>query len=323
MQLIKSLAEIDYKVSKTLNFLATVISVDSEGDSERKKPFRATLKLEESGELTSICSWSFENLQTFKDLVLTDDVYQFEGIPSLYKDTEKQIRIGNIRPANMKSTKKIVKSANVDDIKAGITNLIETYISKTGPYSVYRDIIDKLVMNNPKFWTWPAATKIHHAYPGGLAKHTLNTAKNAVAIWQTYQGENLNIALIVAGAILHDIGKISEYNADGSRTVYGNLIPHPVAGYSKVFNVVKELGLDPEKSTQVVMLLHTILTHHEKLEYGASTQPNILEALIIARSDMLDANFETVTEAINTVEVNTSTEKLMPLDYMSFFKWHN
>ena len=158
------------KSPKHLNFLATVISVDGEGDAERKKPFRATLKLEESGEVTQICSWAFENLQTYKDLVLSDAVYQFEGIPSLYKDTEKQIRVGNIRNANMKSTKKIVKSADIGDIKAGIMTLVETYISKTGPYAIYRDIIERLVINNEKFWTWPAASRIHHAYPGGLAK---------------------------------------------------------------------------------------------------------------------------------------------------------
>ena len=323
MQLIKSLSEIDYKNSAPLNFLATVISVDGEGDAERKKPFKATLKLEESGEIFQIYSWKFENLQTYKDLVFSTDVYKFEAIPSLYRDTEKQIRVGEISNAGLKSSKKILKITNVEEIKREIEKLVNTYIPENSSFVIYKRIIETLVFNNDKFWTWPAATKMHHAYPGGLAKHTLNTVKNAISTWQTYNGSNLSIALVVAGAVLHDIGKISEYNLDGSRTIYGNLVPHPIAGYSKVFNTALQLGADPEKDTKLIMLLHIILSHHEKLEYGAPTQPCTLEALIVARADALDAVFEAADTAIDSVEVNVMTDRLMAIDGTKMFKWHN
>lgn len=323
MQFIKSLSEIDYKTSTPMNFEATVISVDAEGDVERKKPFKATLKLEESGEIFQIFSWKFENLQTYKDLVFTDDVYKFEAIPSLYRDTEKQIRVGDISNLMQKSTKKILRNFNVDDIKREINCILDKYISQNSPFVIYRKLIEDLIINNEKFWSWPAATKMHHAYPGGLAKHTLNTTKNAISIWETYSGSNLNIALIVAGALLHDIGKLTEYNLDGSRTVYGNLIPHPVSGYSKVFHTALELGVDPEKDTVLIMLLNLILSHHEKLEFGSPTQPGTLEALIVARSDALDASFEAADMALNNIELNNLTDKILSLDYSRMFKWHN
>lgn len=323
MQIIKSLSEIDYKNSTPLNFLATVISVDGEGDESRKKPFKATLKLEESGELVQIFSWKFENLQTFKDLVLTDDVYNFEGIPSLYKDVEKQIRIGDIKNVSQKSSKKILKVTNTDEIKREIETILNTYIPENSPYVIYRRIIEILVINNEKFWKWPAATKMHHAYPSGLSKHTLHTLKNAIATWQNYSGSNLNIALIVAGAILHDIGKITEYNFDGSRTVYGNLVPHPVSGYSKIFATALQLGVDPEKDTKLIMLLHLILSHHEKMEFGAPTQPGILEALIVARADALDATFESADSVLDLLEVNTMSDRIISIDGTRLFKWHN
>lgn len=322
MQLIKSLSEIDYKNPSTLSFMATVISVDSDGDEERKKPFKATLKLEESGELTQVNSWKFENLELFKKLVFTDDVYCFEGTSSLYKDTEKQIRIGEIRAAGLKSTKKILKTVNSEEIKREIMQLMNTYIPVSGQFSVYKTLITELVFKNEKFWTWPAATRVHHAYPGGLAKHTLNTLKNALSIWGTYNGGNMNSAVITAGAILHDIGKLTEYNEDGSRTKYGDLIPHPISGYSKVFRKAEELGLDPEKSSPIIMLLHTILSHHEKLEYGAASQPGILEALVVARADALDASIESVDAKLNNLEVNNSTERMIFMENMSFLKWH-
>ena len=323
MQLIKSLNEIDYKNSAPLNFIATVISVDAEGDAERKKPFKATLKLEESGELVQVFSWKFENLQKYKELVLTDDVYNFEAIPSLYKDVEKQIRVGDIKDISQKSTKKILKVNNIEEIKRDIMTIVNTYIPENSPYVVYRRLIESLVLNNEKFWNWPAATKMHHAYPMGLAKHTLGALKNAVSIWTNYSGSNLNIALIVAGVVLHDIGKITEYNIDGSRTIYGNLVPHPVSGYSKIFAEAIKMGIDPEKDTKLIMLLHVVLTHHEKLEFGASTQPGILEAFVIARADALDAAYESIDTALDTVEVNTITDRLFSVDGMRMFKWHN
>ena len=322
MDELKSLSEIDYSKNVPIAFLATVISVDSDGDGE-KRPFKATLKLETTGENFQICSWKFSNLQTFKDLVHSDKVYRFEGFPSLYRDTDKQIRIGEIKDIGQVSTKKIYKELNAHNIKQEILAISNTYIPENSPYIVYKRIIDELVFKNEKFWSWPAATKMHHAYPLGLAKHTLSTLKNAIAIWKNYEGSNANIALVVAGAILHDIGKITEYNQDGSRTTYGNLIPHPVAGYSKIFAMSQKLGLDPEKDTKIIMLLHVILTHHEKIEFGASTQPNILEAFIVARADILDMVMDVSTLTLDNQEINETSDRIPALDGARLFKWHN
>lgn len=318
MKRIKSLNEIDYTNIVPISFLATVISVDSEGDGE-KKPFKATLKLEETGENFQVFSWNFSALQNYKELVNSIDVYEFEAVPSLYRDTEKQIRTGTIRSANMKSGKKVLKTVNSDEIKNELVSLVNTYIPKT---SVYRIFLDKIFSNN-NFWKWPAATKMHHAYPGGLAKHTLNVCKNAISIWQTYSGSNCDIKLIVAGAILHDIGKLFEYNEDGSRTNYGNLIPHPIAGYEQIVKVAIENNIDPEKNIDVLMLEHIILSHHEKLEFGAPCQPGILEALVVARADALDAAFESADKGLDNISVFNSTDRIPGIDGMKMLKWHN
>lgn len=323
MQLIKSLLEIDYKNSSPLNFEATVISVDSDGDKERKKPFKATLKLEETGELVQIFSWKFENLQKIKELTLTDDVYIFEAIPSMYRDTEKQLRVGEIRDISKKSSKKILKVSNTDDIKREISTIVNMYISENSQYEIFRKLIDSLVMKNEKFWKWPAATRMHHAYPGGLAKHTIGTLKNAISIWKNYNGSNLNVQLIVAGAILHDIGKISEYNSDGSRTIYGDLIPHPISGYSRIVTESLKLNADPERDSKLIMLLNIILSHHEKLEFGSPTQPGTFEALVVAKADAMDAAFESTDSVLDSIETNTISDRIYAIDGMKMFKWHN
>ena len=92
MDTIHSLSEIDYANNQNISFLATVISVVNDGDGD-KRPFKAILKLEDSGEQTAIYSWKFDLLEKIKHLADTDDVYNFVGQANLYKDVEKQIRI--------------------------------------------------------------------------------------------------------------------------------------------------------------------------------------------------------------------------------------
>ena len=72
MKLIKSLADIDYSSANSILLEATVVGVLSEGDGD-KRPFKFSIKLEESGELLNANSWKFDNLQTIKDLVKSSD----------------------------------------------------------------------------------------------------------------------------------------------------------------------------------------------------------------------------------------------------------
>ena len=319
MDTIHSLSEIDYANNQNISFLATVISVVNDGDGD-KRPFKAILKLEDSGEQTAIYSWKFDLLEKIKHLADTDDVYNFVGQANLYKDVEKQIRIGGATDAAMKSTKKIIKTVDNENLKKEMQAIVQQYIPKN---SEYRVLLDELVFKNDTFWIWPAATKIHHAYPGGLAKHSLNVCKNAISIWRTYQGSNLNIATIVAGSLLHDIGKLSEYKSDGTRTIYGNLIPHIVDGYQKVVSCSIKNGMDPEKNTQLVMLGHIILSHHESLEFGSPVQPGILEATIVAKADALDAAVETSDDILDNLSLNEQSERNAGLNGSRIFKWHN
>lgn len=315
---IKSLAEIDFKTPSIILFDATVIDILTEGDGE-KKPMKFTLKLEESGEQIVVASWKFDLLNTLKTLVNTDDVFEFKGQAGSYGQYGDQIRIGDARDIQMKSSRKVIKSIDSLNLRKKISEIINTYLPVG---SKYRILVDTLIMENDKFWLWPAATKVHHNYQGGLAKHSLNVCRNAINIWKTYEGVNIDIKAVVAGALLHDIGKLQEYKEDGSRTKYGDLIPHPVAGYEKIVRLSLENGWDPEKDIEIVMLGHILLTHHEKLEFGASTLPNILEAVIVAKSDALDAAYESADRALDNLILNETSERLLAIDGAKMFKWH-
>lgn len=313
--IIKKLDDIKY-TGEIITFNATVIEVSAEGDGE-KKPYKFTAKLEESGETLQCLSWKFDNLETIKTLVLSDEVYEFEANASTYGNYGEQIRVGNIRPTGLRSTKKIIRTHSILEVRREISTLVSKYI-KT---DIIKLIINKLVLNNEDFFKWPAATKVHHNYEGGLAVHSLGVIKNALSIWENYKGENIDVELLVAGALLHDIGKLYEYNQDGSRTIYGNLIPHSVIGADRVMAIASVNGSDPDKDLKVLMLRHIILTHHEKLEFGASTLPYIQEAWIVANADNMDARVESMNVALSNLSMYQNSDQLISLDRGRVLKW--
>lgn len=315
---INSIDEINYADGDNITFLATVISIIDNGDNQTR-PIKAVLKLERSGENVNISTWKFDILDQLKLLCSLDSVYEFTGKATLYKDKDKQIKIETIRDAQMRSARKVIKSVNIPTIKGEINTIIETYIKNP----TYKLFLRTLIQENEKFYQWPAATKIHHAYEGGLAKHSLGVCKNALAVWKNYEGSNMDVELIVAGALLHDIGKIQEYNKDGSRTTYGNLLGHPVIGSDKIFKVAIENNIDPEKDLRVLMLRNVILSHHEKLEFGSPVTPGTLEACIVAQSDMVDASFEMEDSSLDMIELYGSTAPIKFLENKQLFKWHN
>ena len=316
VKLIKSVAEIDYSSNSLIRFLATVTELRSTGDGE-KTPFNMVLKLEESGETIEACSWKFEYLDTIKTLVLNDSVFEFTGITNIYNGKE-QIRVGNVRDAGMRSSRKIIKLLNIEEIKSKIEEYINAYVPKK---SVYRAILNELVLNNPNFFKWPAATKVHHAYPGGLAKHSLGVCEIAVQAYKTHQTENLSSDLLVTGALLHDIGKLYEYREDGTIGKYGDLIGHPVLGVEMVIDACHKLGIDHMRETRVVLLKNVILSHHGELQFGSPVQPATLEAAIIAKADATDAVIEAGDKALDNTDKGQMSDRIIALNGSKIIKW--
>jgi len=142
-----------------------------------------------------------------------------------------------------------------------------------------------------KFFRAPAAKTIHHNYCGGLLEHTLSVVDLCSKVAEEYQ--ELNKDLLLTGALLHDIGKIVEYEikAAPQYTVEGRLIGHIVLGAeiisTSIENMRKE-GIDFPHELDW-MLKHMILSHHGNLEFGSPVIPLFPEAFILYMMDNLDA----------------------------------
>lgn len=138
----------------------------------------------------------------------------------------------------------------------------------------------------------PAARQLHHAFLGGLLEHVVSLLRLAERVTPNYP--ILNRDLLLTGVILHDIGKVYElaWDTGFEYTIEGTLLGHIQMGIELVEKTIDKLpGFPPRLRTLVV---HMILSHHGKLEFGSPKLPMIPEALVLNFVDDLDAKMQAV-----------------------------
>lgn len=139
-----------------------------------------------------------------------------------------------------------------------------------------------------RFQEAPAAKGIHHAYLGGLLEHSLSVATLAGLLADHYPG--VDRSLLVAGALLHDIGKVDELAMNLAIIDYtpqGRLKGHLVMGSELVADVAARIKDFPPEL--LMQLQHLILSHHGRQEFGSPTVPMTVEAFLLSGLDDMDA----------------------------------
>ena len=143
-----------------------------------------------------------------------------------------------------------------------------------------------------------AAVSNHHAYPGGLLRHSVDMMELAGLVASRYP--QLDGELMTVGAFLHDLGKIDELSAGGeiSYTDRGQLLGHIVIGVQMLGEKIASLGGDPFPDELRLHLEHMIVSHHGVQEYGSPKIPVTLEAVALHHIDNLDAKMASYTAVI-------------------------
>ena len=165
--------------------------------------------------------------------------------------------------------------------------------------------------------TAPAANGVHHAYVAGTLIHSLSVAQIAKSIAAAIP--EANDSLVVAGGLLHDVGKLFGYRINGiicEMTDEGKLFDHLFIGAEFVGNHAKNLNLlkDTVTDAKLEILRHIILSHHGKQEHGAVVSPVALEAYIVFHADAIDATAEMIRDSSKKVENSKWTERIWALD---------
>ena len=198
-------------------------------------------------------------------------------------DTQDGFDIAQIRPAS---------PLLADTMFTDLYNLAEQQLG-TGKLHL---IVTKILKDHRRALSSAVASRQHHHnYIGGLLEHTLSVAKIAVSLVDHYHGmypgskKEISRLLVAAGAILHDIGKVREYELHpGSmqHSTEGELIGHAILGRDVVREAAKEFELE---SSVLMRLEHIIISHQRFPDWGAAKPPMSLEAMIVHHADSCDA----------------------------------
>ncbi|MDR1884639.1 MAG: HD domain-containing protein [Synergistaceae bacterium] len=135
----------------------------------------------------------------------------------------------------------------------------------------------------------PAAVSNHHAYASGLLEHTLMVTESARSIAAAYRDvyQSMDMDIVTAGALLHDLGKIESYAMSPmpEMTLAGAVLDHIALGYAACDRLAEEAGL-PEAVRRHIG--HIMLSHHGQKEFGSPVLPATPEALVVSAADELD-----------------------------------
>lgn len=142
----------------------------------------------------------------------------------------------------------------------------------------------------------PAAKSLHHVFLGGLLEHTLSVAAMARLACSHYR--DLNRDLVLAGVLLHDVGKTVElsYQRSFGYTDAGNLVGH-ISMEAEWINRAAD-GIQGFPQELRLQLLHIVLSHHGKLEFGSPVLPKTPEALLVHYLDDLDGKLEAMLRVL-------------------------
>lgn len=254
----------------------------------------------------AICGKMWENFTPLVQTFECDDVIQIRGRVKLFNG-QKELTLEQIVPALERDyelsdflphTKHDIEKmyAEVRAAVAGVRNpCLKQLLSS---------FVDDPVLA-PRFKRAPAAMTMHHAFIGGLLEHVVSLLGLARAVSAHYP--ELDSDLLVAGAILHDIGKTEElrYARGIDYSTEGRLLGHIIIGMQMIHERIKAIpGFPPQLA---VLLEHLIVSHHGTHEFGSPALPQTREAVALHFIDDIDSKMGTMRMTMDMAEAIASS----------------
>ncbi len=229
------------------------------------------------------------------------DVVKVRASVSRYND-RLQMKVEQLRKAfPAEIDKSDLMPATTYDVEALWAQLLAFVDSFTEPHL---KLLLTTLLNDPKiasaYREAPAAKQLHHAWLGGLLEHVVSLLTLADRVAPHYPLVHRD--LLLTGVVLHDIGKVRELSWDigFEYTLDGVLLGHISMGASLAERTIDTLpGFPPKLKT---LVLHLILSHHGKLEFGSPKLPMTPEALVLSFVDDLDAKMQAMKSEFERCE---------------------
>jgi 3'-5' exoribonuclease len=258
--------------------------------------------------------WNVSN--DIANQVKVGSLVKVKGTSLLYKDS-LQLKVLEIAPVDTNevdisqfvTVSPIPSQVLRDTLQGAVESIVNPDI---------RRIVEAIYKKyDREIYSSPAATRNHHEYFGGLATHVSGMLQLTEAVCTIYP--DVNRDYLVAGVLLHDVGKIIELGGSSitEYTTEGKLLGHITISQTMVRETAEELGIDSEA---VTVLRHIILAHHGKREFGSPVLPLTLEAEVLHMIDDMDAKINMICKELNETKRGEFTKKIFSLDNRSFYR---
>ena len=254
------------------------------GSTKKGDPFLSLTLADRSGEIEARV---WERANALSPLFSERGIIEIEGAAGSYRG-EVQLTLSDLKAVKEVRDPSLFIEVTKQDVTKMMLSLRELLRKIENPQ--IKSLMDRFLNDSSfvhLFKKAPAAKKFHHSYLGGLLEHTLSVCRLALLVAEHYP--ELNRDLLLAGAFLHDIGKVKELGAATSidYTDEGRLIGHLSLGVSMVDE--KLAAMEDFSGEIALRLKHLILSHHGEYEFGSPKKPAFLEAFALHLIDDLDA----------------------------------
>ncbi|MFQ5480044.1 MAG: 3'-5' exoribonuclease YhaM family protein [Thermodesulfobacteriota bacterium] len=258
------------------------------GISKAGKPYLNLRFMDSSG---AIDARAWDNAEAMARGFETGDIVKARGYALSYRGVIQlniaaieKIPEGESSPADFLPSSRLKPEEMIKDLDKVIATLTDPSV-KALLEGIFQDQDIR-----KRFQIAPAAKAMHHAFIGGLIEHVLSICTVVDFVAKHYKKDlEINRDILMAGAILHDIGKIYElsYESSFDYTDEGKLIGHITMGVELVNKTAASIPGFPEHIRMAIN--HLILSHHGLLEYGSPKRPKMAEAILLAFLDDMDA----------------------------------
>jgi 3'-5' exoribonuclease len=231
----------------------------------------------------------WDDVKEANAFIKVHDIVKIKGNVITYREnphiTIEKIR--NITPADNISPDDFIPKTtkNTDELFQKIINIIDS-IQIQPVRNMFRLILDddNFIQG---FKNSPAGKLWHHNYMGGLLEHTLSVSEICISLSNQYPIVNRDI--LITGAVLHDIGKISELTTDGfvDYSTEGRLLGHMAIAFEYIAEKISHIQDFPDELRN--RILHCILSHHGQKEKGSPVAPMTMEAFLLHYADEIDS----------------------------------
>ena len=241
----------------------------------------------------------WEDALAYDPLFQIDDIIYVEGLVSQYNGLQLTIKhLEYVPPENIDISEFISSGpVNLSQLKQELSNHIEAIEN-----SQIRELLQRIFSGKllAAFCICPGGRSIHHAYLGGLLEHSLEVASLALHLCDLYA---LHPDLMVAGSLLHDIGKTMEYDLNSisfQLTDRGKLHGHLILGRDILLRYTGAINnFPPELEDE---LSHMLLSHHGQRDWGSPEVPKTLEAFALFHADLLSARMNQAFNTFNSLQ---------------------